>query len=114
MANVLTFAHSVLPYGILLTTLFRACDLDLDSETDIRVSKPSDAIDNACIAWLGYEYNGRQWIEKAHTLVVVDVDIDEEAEMDIPPPSPIVAHSPFSPPPPPTDGTSSSFDHLEW
>ena len=55
MANVLTSAHSVLPYGMLFTTLFWACDLDLDSENDIRVSKPSNAIDHACIARLGYD-----------------------------------------------------------
>ena len=114
MANVLTSANNVLSYDILLTTLFRACDLDLDSENDTRMSKPSDTIDNNYIARLGYEYNGRQWIEKARAPTIVDVNTDEEVEMDIPPPSPIVAYSPHSPPPSPTDGTSSSFDHLEW
>ena len=58
MANVLTSAHIVLPYGMLLTTLFRAWDVNLDSETDIRVSKPSNTIDNNCFAQLSYEYNG--------------------------------------------------------
>ena len=77
MANVLTSAHSVLPYGLLLTTLFWACDLDLDSESDIRVSKPSDSIDHACIARLGYEYDGHHWVEKAaRAPMVVDVDTD--------------------------------------
>ena len=75
------------------------------------MSKSSDAIDNVCVARLGYEYNGRQWIEKARFPIVVDVDTDEEVGMDIPPPSPTAAHSPL---PPPIDGTGSSSDHLEW
>ena len=89
MANVLTSAYSVLPYGMLLTTFSRACDLDSDNESDIRVSKPSVAIDHACITRLGYDYNGRRWVEKAaRAPAVVDVDTDEEAKMDIHPPSP--------------------------
>ena len=75
------------------------------------MSKSFDAIDNNCIARLGYEYNGRQWIEKERASTIVNVDTDEEAEMDIPPPSHIVACSPS---PPPTDGTSSSSAHPEW
>ena len=50
MANVLTSSYSVVPYGMLLTTIFCHFGLNLDSETDIRMSKPSDAIDNSCIA----------------------------------------------------------------
>ena len=113
MVNVLTFAHSVLPYGMLFTTLFRACDLDLDSESDIRTSKLSDAIDHASIAHLGYEFDGRCWVEKAgRTPIVVDVDIDEKAEMDIPHPLPIAPPSPHSPSPAlsTTVGASSASD----
>ena len=72
-------------------------DLDLDSESDIRISKPSDAIDHASIAHLGYEYDGSRWVEKAgHALARVEFDTDEEAEMDIPPPSPTAPTSPHS------------------
>ena len=109
MANVLNFAHSVLPYGMLLTTLFWACDLNLDSESGTRVCKPSDAIDHAWITQLGYEYDGRQWIEKvSRAPAVVDVETEEEAEMDIPPPSPAAPHSPPSPLPAPSTAARSS------
>ena len=109
MVNVLTFAHSVLPYGMLFTTLFRACDLDLDSESDIMISKLLDAIDHACIAHLGYEFDGRRWVEKAgRAPTVVDVDTDEETEMDIPPPSPTAPHSPHSPSPTLSTATGAS------
>ena len=103
MTNVLTSAHSVLPYGMLLTTLFRACDLDLDSENDIRISKLSDAIDHPFITRLGYEFDARRWVEKAgHAPAMVDVDTDEEAKMDILPPSPTAPASPYSPLPAPS------------
>ena len=111
MVNVLTSAHSVLPYGMLLTTMFRACGLDLDSESDIKISKPSDAIAHACTVHLGYEFDGRRWVEKAgRALAIVEVDTDEEADMDIPPPSPTTPASPHSPPPAPstTAGASSA------
>ena len=82
----------------------------MDSQSDIRVSKPSDAIDHACIARLGYEFDGHHWVEKAgHAPAMVDVDTDEKAEMDIPPPSPTAPPSPHSPPPAPTTTCSSSF-----
>ena len=111
MANVLTFVHSVLPYGMLLTTLFRACYLDLESESDIKVSKPSYVIDHACIARLGYKYDGRQEIKNvAHALAVVDVETDEESKMDIPPSSPTV---PPSPPPAPST-TTGLFAPPDW
>ena len=112
LANVLTSAHSVLPYGMLLTTVFRAYDLDLDGEIDIKVSKPSDAIDNACIARLGCEHNGRKWVEKvARAPAVVEEDTDKEPEMDIPHPSPTSAPSP---PTPPTAGVGSSYTPPNW
>ena len=114
MANVLSSANSVLPYGMLLTTLFRACDLDLDSESDIRISKPSDAINHASISRLGYEFDDRRWVEKAgHAPARVDIDTDEEAEMDIPPPSPTAPTSSHSPPPAPTTAGGSSSTP-EW
>ena len=112
MANMLTSAHSVLPYGMLLTIIFRACDLNLDGQTDIRVTKPYDAIDNAYISRLSYEHNGCEWVEKvAHTSTVVEEDTDEEAEMDIPPPSPTGAPSPSTPP---TVGAGSSAAPPDW
>ena len=109
MSNLLTSAHGILPYGMILTTLFRACHIDLSTKTDVRMPKPSDAIDNACIARLGYEYIEGQWLEKgARVPAALDDEIDEEAEMDIPPPSP---HAAPSPPPP---GTGSSSERPEW
>ena len=100
---------------MLLTTLFRACDLDLDSESDIRISKPSDAIDHACIAHLGYEFDGRRWVEKAgHAPAVIDVDTDEEAKMDIPPPSPTTPSSLHSPPPVPSTNAGASSASPDW
>ena len=47
MANVLSFANNTLPYSTLLTTIFQHFDLDLNSESDIRVYKTFDAIDIA-------------------------------------------------------------------
>ena len=71
--------------------------------------KPSNAIDNACIACVGYEYMEGQWREKgARFPAPLDVEIYEEAEMDLPPTSPQAASSP----PPP--GTGSSFAPSEW
>ena len=95
MAKVLTSSRIIWPYGMLLTTIFQFFGVDLDSESDIRMSKPSHNTDNACIAWLGYEYDGHHWVEKAaRAPVVVDVETNKEAEMDIPPSSPIAPHSP--------------------
>ena len=60
--------------------------VDLYSESDTRISKPSDNIDNAYITRLGYEYDGCRWVEKAaRAPTMVDVEINEEVEMDIPP-----------------------------
>ena len=55
MTNVLAFAHSVLPYDMLLTTIFQYFEVDLDGETDINICKPFDAIDHYSISRLGYE-----------------------------------------------------------
>ena len=118
MANVLSSTHSVLPYGMILSTVFQAFDLNLDSESDIRVSKRSDAIDCASISRLGYEYVGGRWVEKGrHAPARVDLDTDEEAEMDIPPPSPTAPAYPHVPTPaPPTHrpGTGSSSTPPDW
>ena len=100
---------------MLLTTLFRECDLDLYSESDIRISKPSNANDCASISRLGYEFVGGRWVEKAgHAPARVDLDTDEEAEMDIPPPSPTAPASPHSPPPAPTTTDGSSSAPPDW
>ena len=109
MSRVLTFSKGILSYGMLLTTIFRHFALDIDSESDVRMSKPFDAIDNVCITRLGYEHDGHHWIEKvARAPTVVDVDTNEEAEMDIPPLSPTTPHSP------PPHGTDSSSNCPEW
>ena len=110
MAKVLTSSRSILPYGMLLTTIFQFFGIALDNESDIKMSKPSDNIDNVCITQLGYEYNGRRWVEKvACASLVVDVDTDEAAEMDIPPPLPTAPPSLHSPHlAPSTDAGSSS------
>ena len=71
--------------------------------------KPSNAIDNACVARLGYEYIGGQWLEKgARAPAASDDEIDEEAEMDVPLPSPHVAPSP------PPYGTRSFSKRPAW
>ena len=114
MCKVLTSSKSIIPYGMLLTTVFQSFRVDLDSEVDLRMSKSFDYIDNACIAHLGYEFDGRHWVEKVgRAPSMVDVDIDEEAEMDIPPPSPTTPASPHSPPPALTTIGGSSFA-LDW
>ena len=89
MSKVLTSSRSILPYGMLLTLVFQSFGVDLDSEVDLRMSKPSDYIDNACISRLGYEFNCRHRVDKVGLApAMVDIDSDEEAEMDISPPSP--------------------------
>ena len=98
MSKVLTSSRSILPYGMLLTTIFQSFGVDLDSDVDIRMSKSSDYIDNACIARLGYEFDGRHWVEKTCAPTVVKVDSNEEVEMDIPPPSLTAPASLRSPP----------------
>ena len=50
MANVLASAHSVLPYGMLLDTIFQYFEIDLDGETDIRICKTFDVIDHGSIS----------------------------------------------------------------
>ena len=114
MSKVLTSSRSILPYGMLLTAVFQSFGVHLDSEMDIRMSKPSDYIDNACITRLDYEFDGCQWVEKARALVVVEVDIDKEAEIDIPPPSPIAPASPHSPPPAPSTSVGASSAPPDW
>ena len=47
MSQVLTSFRSILPYGMLLTTIFQSFGVYRDSEVDIRMSKPFDNIDNA-------------------------------------------------------------------
>ena len=106
MSNLLTSAHGILAYGMILTTLFRACHIDLSTKTDVRMPKPSNAIDNACITRLGYEYIEGQWLEKGACVpAALEDDIDKEA---IPPPSPHVVTSP------PPLGTRSSFECPKW
>ena len=97
---------------MLLTAIFRYFGLDLDSESDIRMSNPSDAIYNDYITRLGYEHDGRHWIEKvARALAVVDVETDKEAKMDIQPSLSTAPPLPYSPLP---HDTSSSSDRPEW
>ena len=55
MSNVLASTHSVIPYRMLLTTIFQHFDINLDGETDIQVCESSDAINNSCISQLSYE-----------------------------------------------------------
>ena len=84
ITKVPTSSRSIFPYRMLLTTAFQFFGADLDSESDMRMSKPSENINNACITRLGYEYDGRHWAKKvARAPTIVDVETDEEAEMDI-------------------------------
>ena len=93
MSNLLTSAHGILPYGMILTTLFRACHIDLSTKTDVRMPKPSDAINNACTTRLGYEYiEGKQLEKGSHVPAALDYEIDEDAETNVPPPSPQHLH----------------------
>ena len=101
MSNLLSSKSGILPYGMVLTLLFRACTIDLSAETEVRMPKPSDAIDDASISRLGYELVNGAWREKGAR--VPDDETDEEAAMDIPPPSPRAAPSR-----PPTTGSSSA------
>ena len=99
---VLISTHSVLPYDMLLTTVFQHFDIDLDGETDIKIGKTSDAIDHSSISQLWYELEKSQWVLKTLRVPTVAEDgNDEEVAMDIPPPSPSAAHFP-------TDGVGFS------
>ena len=94
MANVLASAHSVLPYNMLLPIVFHHFEIDLDGETDIRIYKPSDAIDHNSISWLGYELERNQWVLKTTHVPIATKDwSDEKTAMDIPPPSPTTTPS---------------------
>ena len=92
MANVLAYEHSVLPYGMLLTTIFQHFDISLNGEIDIHVCKPFNAIDKISISRLSYELMRNQWVLKT-TQVPADAKeaSDEEVAMDIPPPSLTIA-----------------------
>ena len=56
MSNILSSIIGILPYGMVLTIMFRVCHFDLSAETEVQMPKPSDTIDNACISRLGYEF----------------------------------------------------------
>ena len=111
MANVLSSATSVLLYGMLLTTIFHHFDLDLDGESDIRVCKPFDAIDNGSISRLRYELHRHEWVLKTtHVPIADEEESNEEAAMNIPLPSPAAALSP----PPSTTGAKASSTPVDW
>ena len=111
MENVLSSAHSVLPYGMLLTTIFQHFDIDLDGESDIRVCKPSHIIDNGSISHLRYELPGNVWVLKTTCVpTAAEEESDDEAAIDITLLSPIAVPSP----PPPTAGAGSSSTPFDW
>ena len=114
MSKVLICSRSILPYRMLLTSIFQSFGVDLDSEVDLRRSKLSDYIDNAYIAHLGYKFDGRQWVDKARALAIVKMDTNEEAEMGIPPPSPTTPPSPHSPPHAPSATVGASLAPPDW
>ena len=94
MKNVNTYVHSVLPYGMLFTTIFQHFRVNLDDEMDIRAYKHIDAIDNESITHMGYEEVNHKRVPKTSRAPVDDEDESEdEATMGIPPPSPIDALS---------------------
>ena len=82
MAKVIASSKSILPYGMLLTIIFEEFGIDLDSESDVRIPKTSNFIDNACLVRLGYQHDGRRWNERAHRApAIVSLDsIDEGAK----------------------------------
>ena len=109
MANVLSSTHSVLPYGMLLTTIFQHFEINLDGEIDIRIYKPSNAINNGSISGLGYELQRNEWVLKTTRVPATAEEVsDEEEAMDIPPPSPTTTPSPSTIAPSPTPGAGSS------
>ena len=94
MANVLFSAHSILPYGMLLTTIFQYFKINVDGETDICICKPFDAIDNGSICRFGYELQRNEWILKTTCVLAATKEVsDEEEAMDISPPSPTTTPS---------------------
>ena len=94
MANVLASVHSVLQYGILLTTIFRHFEIDLDGETDICICKTFDAINHSSISHLGYELERNQWVLKTTRVPATIMDkSDKKAAIDTPPPSPMATPS---------------------
>ena len=94
MANILSSTYCVLPYGMLLTTIFWHFDIDLDGESYIRVCKSSDAIDNSLISRLRNVFHGNEWVLKTTRVpAAAKKESDEEAAMDTPPPSPTIAYS---------------------
>ena len=42
MVKVLTSRKSILPYGMLLSSIFEKFDIDLDSESNVRIPKKID------------------------------------------------------------------------
>ena len=94
MANVLAFAYSVLPYDMLLATIFQHFEIGLDDKTDMCICKSSDAIDHNSVSLLGYELERNQWVLKTtHVPAATEDESDEEASIDIPPPSPTASPS---------------------
>ena len=115
MSKVLSSFRSILPYRMLLTSVFQSFSVDLDSEVDLRLSKPSDHIDHACISCSGYDFDGRHWVEKAgRAPAMVDLDFDDEAAMDIPSPLPTALASPHSPSPTPATDAGSFSAPPDW
>ena len=113
MANVLFSAHSILPYGMLLTTIFQYFKINVDGETDICICKPFDSIDNGSISRLGYELQRKKWVLKTTCVLVTAEEVsDEEAATEIPPPSPIAA--PSSPSLTAGAGASSSYASFNY
>ena len=109
MVNVISSAYSARSYSMLLTTIFQYFNIDLDGESDIRICKPSEAIDNGSISHLGYELHGNEWFMNTTCVpAIAEEASDEEAAMDIPPPT----AAPLSPPPTVGAGSSSAtFDY---
>ena len=84
MDDVLASAHSVLPFGVVLASIFQQFDTNLDDETNIRMCKPFDTIDNSCISHLGYELHKNEWVLKTTRVPTTDEETsDEEAVMDM-------------------------------
>ena len=111
MANILSSAHNVLPYGMPLTIIFRYFDIDLDGESNILICKPSNAINNSSIFHLGYELHGNESVLKTTRVPTAAKGVnDEEATMDIPPPSPTTVLSSFLP----TAGARSSSATFDY
>ena len=112
--------RTILPYGMMLTTIFRHFGFDLDKETEVRMCKALDSINNTYISHLGYIHNRCQWVEKGFSASAPEeIDIDEEVETGIPPPFPhhYDSGTPTLSPPHLVDACSSSaspdwYQHL--